>query len=355
MWIEKIIHRKYSFNGYNNPTDFILGLFRIRSTFSARKKNVKRIYFTGLPEHGNLGDQAIAYTIIEYAKRTYPDYEIFTFNISEFLDCLIPIKSDCKKDDIFFLIGGGNMGIEYFGNEEVRRIIIEAFPRNKIIIFPQTIDYGKSAKGMSELKNAIKIYNKHKNLTIFAREKMSYRMMKKAFVQNQVFLSPDIVFKLDYNAIYERNQVLMVIRNDRESTLDKKGMELIQGALKDMGSIKYLDTVLPDVPIITSQSMREKLVFRMLDEFSRSRLIITDRLHGMIFSVITNSPCIVIKNYNHKVISSYHTWLRDFENVYYLYDINDIHTAIEEVMKPYSNKKELVKLRNRYKSMLENL
>ena len=45
-------------------------------------------------------------------------------------------------------------------------------------------------------------------------------------------------------------------------------------------------------------------------QFSSSKLVVTDRLHGMIFSAITNTPCICFDNKNGKVSAQYE-WIRN--------------------------------------------
>ena len=41
---------------------------------------------------------------------------------------------------------------------------------------------------------------------------------------------------------------------------------------------------------------REQLLKQKIEEFQSAELVITDRLHGMIFSVITGTPCIAFDN-----------------------------------------------------------
>lgn len=348
MWLSDIIYRKYGLNGYNNPTDFFAG---ICNKLPERKAGISRIYFTGIPEHGNMGDQAIAYAMNRFAEAFADKYEVLTFTMSGFLDCLIPIKKDCRREDIFFLIGGGNMGIEYFGNEEVRRLIIEIFPANRIIIFPQTMDYGKTDEGRRQLCKAQNIYGRHRNLHIFAREKVSYDMMRDCFRSNHVYLVPDIVYSLEFDKKYKRSYILKCLRNDREASLKQGDVERIDRTLAQYGSIRVTDTVLSYVPVITSEEIRRKLVYRKLTEFAEAELVVTDRLHGMIFSVITNTPCIVIGNYNHKLISSYRTWLEGFKDVFFMQDINGFEQLVKNAGKCDGYSQELKVLRTEYDSI----
>lgn len=44
------------------------------------------------------------------------------------------------------------------------------------------------------------------------------------------------------------------------------------------------------------RNLRKKLL-----EFSDSEAVITDRLHGMVFAAIMNTPCMVLTNCNYKI------------------------------------------------------
>ena len=50
-------------------------------------------------------------------------------------------------------------------------------------------------------------------------------------------------------------------------------------------------------------------------EFSSCKIIVTDRLHGMIFSLIAGVPCVAIDNKNHKVSGVYKTIESVFKRV----------------------------------------
>ena len=49
------------------------------------------------------------------------------------------------------------------------------------------------------------------------------------------------------------------------------------------------------------KDQRNYVVYEQLKNFAKHKLVVTDRLHGLIFSLITNTPCIVISAYNHKL------------------------------------------------------
>src|SRR5699024_1734022 len=56
--------------------------------------------------------------------------------------------------------------------------------------------------------------------------------------------------------------------------------------------------------------IRKKYLERKFKEFSTSKLVVTDRLHGMIFSLITGTPCIAFDNISKKV-SGVYEWFKD--------------------------------------------
>lgn len=98
------------------------------------------------------------------------------------------------------------------------------------------------------------------------------------------------------------------------------------------------DTVDATWKIITPKT-RLKLLETKLDEFRRSNIILTDRLHGMIFALITGTPAIVFDNNNHKVKFSYLDWLQKVDYIYFADQMSE-----DEIMKTidkYQNGKKM--------------
>ena len=83
-------------------------------------------------------------------------------------------------------------------------------------------------------------------------------------------------------------------------------------------------------PIEISMMQREKAVKNKLREISESRLLITDRLHAMIFAVLTNTPCLAFDNATHKV-SGVYEWLKDLDYIRMVDNHRPIKEQIEEL------------------------
>ncbi|WP_017471986.1 polysaccharide pyruvyl transferase family protein [Amphibacillus jilinensis] len=310
--------------------------YKLSVRFSAYKvsraiKNSKEcnIILIGTPEHGNLGDQAIAYAEKRFLDETCQNFKRIEIQFSELKYCLYALKENIIDQDIIMLHGGGNLGNEYPEEEELRRMIIKIFNRQKIILFPQTMYFDDSEKGTKEFELTKRIYNSHRNLILIAREKQSYQMMCDAFKNNTVIMVPDIVMYLNQTQKKHRRDVLLCFRNDVESILnDHLKQQIIDRFADDENQAIITDTM---VKYGVSKRQRERELNKIWDAFSQSKLIVTDRLHGMVFAAITSTPCVVLSNYNHKVRGTYQ-WLKHLPYIKFVEKDENIFLYIDELL-----------------------
>lgn len=286
----------------------------------------KKIWIFDACDYGNLGDQAILYAQIKYLKKIFPNHRILISPISRFSQIQKNISKITKHEDLIFLQGGGNLGNYYLRAENIRREIVTLLPENKIILFPQTIYFSNDANGQKELLITKQIYNKHKHLLLIAREETSYNVMQKNF-NCPIILLPDIVLLLNYSnsqTIKYRNGCLICLRNDIESILKKQDKEYIYYTLLsqfDKKDISFTDT-------IGQNSYRG--VLSKINHFKKKKLVITDRIHGMIFAAISETPCIVISNYNYKVSGTY-KWISYLSYIQYINEIEDLPNTLKKM------------------------
>lgn len=298
-------------------------------------KDRKRVIFMDAASYNNLGDQAIAYAIERFIKDNFKEYEYIEIPEKNFLRNLKYLKKNITEEDIICLSGGGNMGNLYPRYEAIRRKVIKNFKNNRIIIFPQTIDYENNKYGNRELEKSRRIYNSNENLIICAREKKSYNKMKEIY--NNVKLVPDIVLYLCgkftvKNNVYS-NTWGICLRNDKESMISEDMKKQIINFNKEkvelttMSNIKMID-----------KTNREEILISKINEFANCKAVITDRLHGMIFSMIANVPCIAFDNSNRKVSGVYNT-VNQFEKKVLIGNIKkniDFEQEIKELKKEHN-------------------
>ena len=190
--------------------------------------------------------------------------------------------------------------------------IIRRNPSSPIAILPNTIFYEDTPWGHQELEKAKKIYNNHPNLRIYARERASFSFMEPIF--RDVKLVPDMVLSMSCDTISrERKGCILCLRSDLEKTRSQEQDAIIRQQAESLfGSLLTESDMV--VPHSISPQNREDMVFQKLEEFASSELVITDRLHGMIFCAITGTPCVVIDSKSPKVRGCYE-WIKHLDYI----------------------------------------
>ncbi|MFV8806035.1 polysaccharide pyruvyl transferase family protein [Aerococcus urinaeequi] len=295
-----------------------------------------RFVVIGTPNSGNLGDHAIVEAQKRFLKEHFPEKEYVEISINHYKFDYNNIKRMINKRDVIIICGGGFLGNLWPNAELMVRNVLSTFHDNKVIIMPQTINFDERFNKDEELKLSKLSYNSHNNLTLFLREKQSYEFVMSEFSASvNPKLVPDIVTTMEYASKKNtRNDVLMVLRSDKEKMDNSETFDIIYDLLDAQGlSVDFTDTVIKDE--VNEYNRVEKLRAKF-DEFSNYKLIITDRLHGMIFSLITGTPCIAFDNSSKKV-SGVYEWLYEFNYIYCMdnekkYSKEEINTVIKKLL-----------------------
>lgn len=286
----------------------------------------KRIWYFCVPTQSNLGDQAQACCIEKYFRKFFSDHIVFKLsnNAFDFYEekILMILKEKIKETVlIFFQSGYTFTGIHPY--ENMHRKIVENFPYNKIVFLPQTVKF----KNQKILENVQNFYGKYDNIYFFARDKISYDIYKSIFPEHRnVHCFPDIVTteigNYDFNN-NERNGILLCVRNDVEKLYSFQEISLFKEKLQKIAKVSLSDTNSET----KENSLKEywKKIEETIDDYAQYQVIITDRYHGTIFALIANTPVIILKTTDHKVVSGA-DW---FEGVYedYVYVVNDLEEA----------------------------
>ena len=283
------------------------------------------------PLHGNLGDHAIVLSEQQFLDNLACKYleipGVYTDGFEKWFAKVTP------KDKTILIPGGGFLG-ELWPNEEYRfRRILKAFNNNKIIVFPQTITFDLTTDdSLKFFEESKQYYTENKNSTICVREQRSYAFVKKYLPEINVLLMPDIVtqFNMNKNLLKKRNGILLCLRSDKEKNLSQEFYKQIIIEVKQKFQHETLNKT--DTVIINSikPDKRRKFVIGKLKEFSEAKLVITDRLHGMIFAAITNTPCIALGNINGKVKGVYE-WIKENNYIRYVNNYDEFEAALNSL------------------------
>ncbi len=213
------------------------------------------------------------------------------------------------------LHSGYHMTDLYMWEELLNRYAVQSFRDRPILAFPQTIFYQRE----EELKKAEEIYNSHPDFTVMCRDEVSYAFAQTHFPKCKLLLMPDIVTTMigKYDFGGTRDGILLCKRNDKESRFSSEEMDALVERLGKFGRVDVTDTTVPDSWATINKNLKEYLenVWR---RYAKYKVVITDRYHGTIFSLIANTPVVVIPSTDHK-LSSGVKWFPDSFRDYVCY------------------------------------
>lgn len=287
------------------------------------------VYFIGTPEHSNLGDSAIALAELNFLEKCGVDRaKIREITTREYEENRTIIKDRIPDNNLICFIGGGNMGNQWMNEELLRRMILEDFPENPKVLFPQTVYYTPTPEGAEEESRSIPYYNAP-GFALVAREKTSYNKMRALYPEAETLLTPDIVLSATTETFgaqaHPRSGVLLCMRRDAEKQLSAEQERQIKAELEQHG-LSYTVTDMHTSQQITKEN-RRGCVRAKMEEFLSASLVITDRLHGMIFAALTGTPCIAFSNYNHKVSGTYE-WIHYLPYVKYVESVDELRQVL---------------------------
>lgn len=262
-----------------------------------------RIILFGTPAHGNLGDQAIAISEMDYLRNIAGKRKVIEIPMPLFKTHRKQIRRHIQQDDTIIISGGGWMGNLWIHNEITIREIVTDYKKNRVIIFPQTLYYTDDEYGIETAKDTKSIFDKHNDLILTVRDLRSfeYAVKKLGFVPEQNLLfCPDMVvygtLAMKSVNVPSEKIALICLRNDIEKKSDSSS---IMQALKDTGyKVKETSTVLNK---LIPMDKRVEAVELKIKEFGNASIVITDRLHAMLFALLAGTPCFAFDNTTGKV------------------------------------------------------
>ncbi|WP_349946257.1 polysaccharide pyruvyl transferase family protein [Lacrimispora sp. BS-2] len=308
------------------PANIILQI-KMKSDIFYYSKLIKEIeieqnscaFIIGTPIHTNLGDHLITLAERYYISKIGFDKKVIEIPTEMYQLYKKRLESAISSNSVIFINGGGWMGNLWPVEELLIQDMLSTFQKNRIIIFPQTIYYDKNMLPYSELiRSSRNALLKCDNLTLFVRDRQSYDFAVNNFGVC-TFLVPDIALAY-YNKAPRipnedrKNIAGICLRADRETSRSNEVEQIVLKLLKKNDLItEKIDTMSKKrVPF----SIREETVHNRLMEFSKRKIIFTDRLHGMIFSFLTDTPCIVLDNKTQKVSGVHKEWLKNCPHIF---------------------------------------
>ena len=297
----------------------------------------KKIFYCGVPRHTNLGDLAQACCIRSWLKENYPEYavvEIFDKVIvnprNHFPDILRKIMG---KDDYIFFQSGYNTHDIGGCQDEMHRVICDNFPDARIVFMPQTVLFLHA----ENQERTARSYNRCRRALFLGRDSQSAETAEKMFPDLPVYPYPDIVTTLigKYHWDLPRDGVFFCVRNDLEKFYSDAELQECARRISrenDGISVVFGDTTVDESYAELVRDLRSSIekIIRMIAGY---RVVITDRYHGTIFSIVANTPVIVIKSNDHKVTTGV-DWFKGVydDRVYLAEDLSQAAVLAEKIL-----------------------
>ena len=285
----------------------------------------RKAVLIGLEDHNNYGDSAI--NVGEFIALNELGIELIYYCSTKNCltkNCLSAAKEAISKTAepvVILSTGGGNFG-NWKHPYELRSELMKTFKNNEIIVLPQSVDF-ESTYSIEENARAM---NVHPNVTYLFRDHKSYDIIVKSglYKYRRAVLCPDAAMQIGMQKYLFKptHDIVWLKRKDKES------FHLSLPDFPKNLSILVSDWVPPEqyLKIPSGSSVLEQSYSRLLYGFrllSRGKVIVTDRLHGHILSLLLDKPNVILDN-SYKKLSSYHAaWTPSVHNVLLATNITD--------------------------------
>jgi exopolysaccharide biosynthesis predicted pyruvyltransferase EpsI len=284
-----------------------------------------------VPTHENLGDAAQMYCIRKWIHENFEDYDLVeieswpTYNkkIRVLLDRLV------TKNNIFVTESGATFSNRH-EDHGMHRYILSHFKDNKIILMPETVDLPEK----EQMLLTASLFNAHPTAIFLARDPESYKMVQPYFDNNRIFLFPDIVTTLIGNVSFKhnRNGILVCKRIDGEKKFSDIDIKELLSKLTKLQSVDITDTDFDKSIEYTYAHLSEEIMDK-INLFAKYKVILTDRYHGMIFSLIANTPVVVLPTTGHKVRFGAKWFKEDYPNsIYFCETLDEAYSKVKDII-----------------------
>ncbi|MCC4249439.1 polysaccharide pyruvyl transferase family protein [Microbacterium testaceum] len=313
--------------------------FYLAALTSMRRKRGRSLAFVvGSPFHENLGDHAQSLCAAEWIRSSYPQHDVVlidTMSALVYNAWLIRwVQRIFLEGDLLFAHSGYHMTDLYPREIELQRLLLRQFSGIPIVFLPQTVNFANDA----DLADFSAEIENHGAVTIVSRDVRSHEVARENFPSAQHLLFPDIVTReigrRSYGAWSERAGIQLCLRRDRESVYVASGeADRLERYLSAIAPTTLSDTESELRPTYIRKNLKSVLE-RTWRVFSRYKVTVTDRYHGVIFSLIAGTPVVVLGTTDHKLRSGV-AWFPSHIFERYVFFAETVDQAVELAAKAY--------------------
>lgn len=237
------------------------------------------------------------------------------------------LKQKVNANTIVLMHGGGNFGTIWKEIHDFRLRVLKELKNVPIIQLPQTIHFDNQQK-VDEVNEAIM---QHGQYTLIVRSQYCYDFAK-ANLSTATYLCPDMAFFIGpvQSQLRANFPCFAIARTDHETT---GALSSVLENMRNEFSIKIADWLDPDLSerLMHRIEMHTGLVRGVIDQHNmlllklwntlsmmrlrrgvallgQGNVIVTDRLHVHILSILLGKPHVIVDNNYGKIKHFYDTW-----------------------------------------------
>lgn len=314
------------------------GYKAIRKVQNVKDQMLKRegynpVFYILCYDYGNLGDQLIVSRMHDFLQHYFPKNKVVEVSARYYNEQKSQLVANVNPEDILLIQGAGAISYKYFQFGEIYHWdLIHSFPHNQIIVFPQSLFFDSTPQEQEQLQKSGAVFSSHKHMTLCLREKNSVRIAEGVYNCKKLFVPDVALFGSAYHSLKPReDEALMIIREDCETNLSEEEREGIYKESKKRAEKFAKDNTQLDYFVDLCD--REEELQKMAEKFLSAKFVVTDRIHGMIFAALTQTPCVALDNSYGKVSGTYDLWLKDTPYIKLAKSADEVGSLIDEVLK----------------------
>ncbi len=282
---------------------------------------VERAALLDFPAHANVGDSAIWLGTLACLRERGTTL-CYTCDHSTYSRATLARR---LGNGVILLSGGGNFGDIWKQSQRLREQVVRDFPDTRIIQLPQSVMFHDER----ELERARAVFDAHPALTLLVRDERSLRFASENF-RATALLCPDMALWLGplSRPVPARKQLVWLARTDRErAATPPEGVRTVdwldEPPATDLRLERFIRELVVEHPRAerplrgtlsrTADRVAATRLRRGCSILSEGRVVITDRLHAHILSLLLGIPSVILDNSYGKLRDFYETWTRGNE------------------------------------------
>lgn len=286
---------------------------RTRSALRRLHAGVESLTLTDFPDHGNIGDSAIAVgEAAFFAEEGISVRKIYSQPV-------LP-RTVFSSEPVVAIHGGGNLGGLYPGSSRQRNELASRLTSESLLLQePQSVHFTSD----QERRAFSSALGRRNNIRVAVRDEESYRVLESEI--ETLVLSPDAAHMIGpVRAPAAVQATVFVARLDDETSgLSSPTTTDWPADPVDLAALRWGANRSEQLPLLAPLFRRDPHVWmrraerrlqRGIGFLARGETVVTDRLHAMIIALHMGRRVIAIDNKIGKLSKYAATWLEDFDD-----------------------------------------